>query len=180
MWVRPTDSQYHSGFIEAGLPYQALGTETAPNRTALEHYGTATRRSISTRRPKRFFRHHQMPAGGSCSPPNIGESMAPFDASDRQRRKRQHPGHASIISCSMLDIKIPAFLDSGFSPAGCPGMTGRPIAYGGIEPRVDAVVASHKLSAGRPCERRDQSPWPRSEKSLCSSAELRVPAVSQQ
>src|SRR5713226_3255116 len=32
------------------------------------------------------------------------------------------------------------------------GMRGRAIAYDGIEPCVDAVVVSHKLSAGRPCE----------------------------
>src|SRR5204863_3445268 len=33
-------------------------------------------------------------------------------------------------------------------------MRARPIAYDGIEPCVAVVVVSHKLSAGRPCERR--------------------------
>jgi hypothetical protein len=37
------------------------------------------------------------------------------------------------------------------------------------------VVASHNLSAGRPCERRDPSPLaPKVKKGLCSSAETRV------
>src|ERR1700738_2844378 len=48
-----------------------------------------------------------------------------------------------------------------------------------MEPRVDAVVASHKLSAGRPCERRDPSPLASKVKNgLCSSAELRVRAAA--
>jgi hypothetical protein len=42
-----------------------------------------------------------------------------------------------------------------------------------------AVVASHDLSAGRPCERRDPSPlasnW---KKDLCPLAETRVPAAA--
>jgi NAD(P)-dependent dehydrogenase (short-subunit alcohol dehydrogenase family) len=44
----------------------------------------------------------------------------------------------------------PAYL-SPLSGARQPPARGRAIAYG----RVDAVLASHALSAGRPCERRD-------------------------
>src|SRR5229473_3187569 len=48
---------------------------------------------------------------------------------------------------------------------------GRAIAYDQLQPMV---VASHNLSAGRPCERRDPSPLaPKVKKGLCSSAETR-------
>src|SRR6266581_7598456 len=41
------------------------------------------------------------------------------------------------------------------------------------------VVASHNLSAGRPCERRDPSPLaPKVKKGFCSSAEARVRAAA--
>src|SRR5712675_3602591 len=41
------------------------------------------------------------------------------------------------------------------------------------------VVASHNLSAGRPCERRDPSPLAsKVKKGLCSSAETRVRAAA--
>jgi hypothetical protein len=54
----------------------------------------------------------------------------------------------------------------------------RAIAYDQLQPCVDAAVASHDLSAGRPCERRDPSPLaPKAKKGLGSSAETRVRAV---
>src|SRR6266852_6573212 len=56
--------------------------------------------------------------------------------------------------------------------------SGRAIAYDQLQPCVDTVVASHDLSAGRPCERRDPSPlasnW---KKDLCLRAETRVRTV---
>jgi oligopeptide/dipeptide ABC transporter ATP-binding protein len=53
--------------------------------------------------------------------------------------------------------------------------TGRAIAYDQLQPMV---VASHNLSAGRPCERRDPSPLAsKVKKGLYSSAETRVRAV---
>src|SRR6266536_5807322 len=52
----------------------------------------------------------------------------------------------------------------------------RAIAYDQLQP---VVVASHNLSAGRPCERRDPSPLaPKVKKGLCSSAETRVRAAA--
>src|SRR4030088_3253440 len=52
----------------------------------------------------------------------------------------------------------------------------RAIAYDQLQPMV---VASHNLSAGRPCERRDPSPLaPKVKKGLCSSAETRVRAAA--
>jgi len=47
--------------------------------------------------------------------------------------------------------------DHGMLPAPS-ALAGRGIAYDRIEPRVDAIVVLHNLSAGRPCERRDPSP----------------------
>src|SRR6267154_3461613 len=53
---------------------------------------------------------------------------------------------------------------------------GRSVAYDQLQPMV---VASHNLSAGRPCERRDPSPLaPKVKKGLCSSAETRVRAAA--
>src|SRR6267142_5879460 len=50
----------------------------------------------------------------------------------------------------------------------------RAIAYDQLQPCVATVVASHDLSAGRPCERRDPSPQAsKVKKGLCSSAETR-------
>src|SRR6266478_57174 len=52
----------------------------------------------------------------------------------------------------------------------------RAIAYDQLQPMV---VASHNLSAGRPCERRDTSPLAsKVTKGLCSSAETRVRAAA--
>src|SRR5882672_7879282 len=52
----------------------------------------------------------------------------------------------------------------------------RAIAY---DQRQPMVVASHNLSAGRPCERRDPSPLAlKVKKGLCSSAETRVRAAA--
>src|SRR6266700_5474361 len=54
--------------------------------------------------------------------------------------------------------------------------SGGAIAYDKLQPMV---VASHNLSAGRPCERRDPSPLaPKVKKGLCSSAETRVRAAA--
>ena len=55
-------------------------------------------------------------------------------------------------------------------------LAGRAIAYDQLQPMV---VASHNLSAGRPCERRDPSPLAsKVTKGLCSSAETRVRAAA--
>jgi hypothetical protein len=44
---------------------------------------------------------------------------------------------------------------------------------------IDAIVVSHKLSAGRPCERRDPSPLAsKVKKGLCASAKTRVLAAA--
>src|SRR5229473_6362307 len=56
-----------------------------------------------------------------------------------------------------------------------PRLDPRAIAYEQLQPMV---VASHNLSAGRPCERRDPSPLaPKVKKGPCSSTETRVRAV---
>src|SRR6202158_2660 len=66
------------------------------------------------------------------------------------------------------------------SNAGKPrGFRARAIAYDQLQPCADTVVASHDISAGRPCERRDPSPLAsRVKKGLCSSAETRVRAAA--
>src|SRR6266576_2385053 len=59
-----------------------------------------------------------------------------------------------------------------------PGRAGA-IAYDQLRPCVDTVVASHDLSAGRPCERRDPSPLAsKSEKGLGFSAGTRLRAAA--
>src|ERR1700704_6726885 len=71
-------------------------------------------------------------------------------------------------------------------PGGCnmgaysvDNLGGRAIAYDQLRPCVDTVVASHDLSAGRPCERRDPSPLAsKSEKGLGFSAGTRVRAAA--
>src|SRR6266403_5116572 len=53
---------------------------------------------------------------------------------------------------------------------------GRAIAYDQLQP---TLVASHNLSAGRPCERRDPSPLAsKVKRGLCSSAETSVRAAA--
>jgi len=57
--------------------------------------------------------------------------------------------------------------------------TGRAIAYDQLQPCVDTVVASHDLSASRPCERRDPSPLAsKVKKGLGSSAGTRARAAA--
>src|SRR5258707_15663454 len=57
-----------------------------------------------------------------------------------------------------------------------PPLVGRAIAYDQLQP---TLVASHSLSAGRPCERRDPSPLAsKVKKGLCSSAETSVRAAA--